>query len=80
MKELANLKRQQYESARDARKSTDGLSFKFHKSNMAELLTQVYPGSTHCSLYERPMINGMIQDSYEQDMVFMWDQIGKSFV
>ena len=62
------------------RKSTDGLSFKFHKSNMAELLTQVYQNSASGSLYERPMVNGMIQDNYEQDMVFMWDQIGKSFV
>ena len=26
------------------------------------------------------MINGIIQDGYLDDMVFMWDQIGKSFV
>ena len=31
-------------------------------------------------MYERPMVNGIIQDGYFDDMVFMWEQIGKSFV
>lgn len=31
------------------------------------------------TIYDRPMINGIIQDGFEDDMVFMWDQIGKSF-
>ena len=26
------------------------------------------------------MVNGVIQNGYLDDMVFMWDQIGKSFV
>ena len=26
------------------------------------------------------MVNGIIQDGYFDDMVFMWEQIGKSFV
>ena len=30
--------------------------------------------------YTRPMVNGVIQDHAFDDMIFMWDQIGQSFV
>ena len=77
------MKKEVYTHAYNSGQSAANLNFKFHRKNMTEhLLAEVYKrfgmggkndGQFGATIYERPMVNGILQDGFEDDMVFMWD-------